>query len=134
MNNNKYTVHPHIQEIIPFLHEEIQHDIHTFFEYYKKHMCFGGDGYQFNHISKKYRGSLYFNYTINYNPEDAISFKIYTGGLGLGNYLDICYNKEKHTYTLEHYDDGNRPKSISFESTDWNALKDAVEKYFISIM
>lgn len=133
MNTDEYTVHSHIQKIIPFLDEEIQRDIRTFFEYYKEHKKFGGDGYQFEHISKKYRGSICFNYTINYNPEDAVSFILYTSGLGLGNYLDICYNKEKHMYSLEHYDDGGGPKSISFESSDWNALKEAVEKYFIDI-
>ena len=85
----------------------------------------------YRHIFYKYHRSLRPNELI----EHELNFPcmhLYSGGLGLGHYLEICYDCLKQGYVLFIFSDSEN-KNISFESVNWREMYDYVNNYFLII-
>lgn len=115
-----------ISEIYPLVHPEIQKDID---KYIKNDMIRFKDVF----CNRIYYRHLVFNYLLRYSRSSDRKYILYTGGLGMGHFINICYTINNHSYSIELCDILDNG-IIYYESNDWLSIKDKVDKYFESIM
>jgi hypothetical protein len=93
------------------------------------------DNKQHNHIfSHIHNGKCLYpcaTYRNIYNEDKSICY-LYDGGLGMGNYIKIIFNKTTQQYYFEGYNSFNNLTTLLHKTKQWDEMYNYVCNYFLT--